>query len=380
MKSNIFIATVFAFLAVSCGGGEGSKEEQLNALRKQQTETQQKIAALEKELAAEGKNTGATVVAEVVAVTPAAKDTFKHYIEVQGRIDADQNVNVSPKVPGVLTSIKVQPGDKVKKGQLLATLDDAAVAVNLAEVRTQLDLANTVYEKQKRLWDQKIGTEIQFLQAKSNKESLERRLSSMQEQVAMYRITSPINGTVDQVNPKIGEAVSPGIGIVRVVNLDKTKLMAEVSEAYAARIKEGDEAQVRLPDLDIDFQTKVRVVSKAINPTNRTFTIEADIPANLPVRPNLVAVIKVNDYTNPAAITLPVNLVQKDDRGQFVFVAAAEEGKQVVRKKQVTTGRSSGGRIEILEGITPGDKVISTGYQQLNEGQAVSFKEPVAQK
>src|SRR5690606_1714347 len=136
------------------------------------------------------------------------------------------NVNVSPKVPGVLTSIKVQPGDKVSKGQLLATLDDAAVSVNLAEVRTQLDLANTVFEKQKRLWDQKIGTEIQFLQAKSNKESLERRLGSMQEQVAMYRITSPITGTVDQVNPKIGEAVSPGIGIVRVVNLDKTKLMA----------------------------------------------------------------------------------------------------------------------------------------------------------
>jgi RND family efflux transporter MFP subunit len=309
---------------------------------------------------------------------PVQPQTFAHYLEVQGKVDFDQNVLVSAKVPGVLTSVRVNRGDRVAKGQVLATIDASILNESVQELRTSLELANTVYEKQKRLWEQKIGTEIQYLTAKNNKESLERRLATLRQQQAQYSIKAPISGIVDEFNPKVGEAVNPAspLPVARIVNMSGTKVIAEVSEAYAAKIKKGDEAKVYLPDTKEELNATVRAVSQAINTSSRSFSIELAInnkSSQASLRPNMIAVVKIKDYAKEDATVVPVNVVQKDESSSFVFVAETAGKDTVVKKKPVTTGMTYDGKIEVLSGLAVNDKIISTGYQSLNEGQPVTF-------
>ena len=378
MKKQLFIALLSVLVGVTaCNQGGGSKEEQLAALKKQQAETQKQIAELEAQVKASGKaGPEAKAAAVPVTVQPIEAQTFDHYLEVQGKIDFDQNVTVSAKVPGVLTSVRVQQGERVSKGQVLATIDNSVLETTEQELRTGLELATTIYEKQKRLWDQKIGTEIQFLTAKNNKESLERRLATLREQKAQYAITAPISGVVDEFNPKLGEAVSPGLPVARIVNTSDMEVDAEISEANAGKINKGDEALVYLPDLDQEFPAKVTVVSQTINPMSRAFPVElaiknASLKGNL--RPNMIAIVKVKDYTKPQAMVVPINVVQKDESGDFVYVAAEEGSQKVVRKKKVVTGLSYAGKSEVTKGLAVNDRIITAGYQNLNEGQPITF-------
>ena len=378
MKKQLFIALLSVLVGVTaCNQGGGSKEEQLAALKKQQAETQKQIAELEAQVKASGKaGPEAKAAAVPVTVQPVEPQTFDHYLEVQGKIDFDQNVTVSAKVPGVLTSVRVQQGERVSKGQVLATIDNSVLETTEQELRTGLELATTIYEKQKRLWDQKIGTEIQFLTAKNNKESLERRLATLREQKAQYAITAPISGVVDEFNPKLGEAVSPGLPVARIVNTSDMEVDAEISEANAGKINKGDEALVYLPDLDQEFPAKVTVVSQTINPMSRAFPVElaiknASLKGNL--RPNMIAIVKVKDYTKPQAMVVPINVVQKDESGDFVYVAAEEGSQKVVRKKKVVTGLSYAGKSEVTKGLAVNDRIITAGYQNLNEGQPITF-------
>lgn len=377
MNRIIAIASFACILGLaSCGGGN-DKEAQLQELKEQQASLQEQIEELEAELKAEGKSVAAQQKTVPVSVTALEQDTFRHYLEVQGRVDFTQNVMVSAKVPGVLTSMRVERGDRVSKGQTMATIDAQVLEQSIAEVKTRLDLANIAFEKQQNLWNQKIGTEMQYLTAKNNKEALERNLATLQQQRDQYNIKAPISGVVDEVKPNAGEAVSPGVGIIRVVNLQDGKIVAEVSEAYQSKISKGDKAEVYFPDLKKEVTTNVEVVSNFIDPTSRTFTVELRLQngSDITLRPNMVAVVRIQDYENKGVVTLPVNLVQKDEKSSYVYVAQKKGNAYVATRKEIETGMNYGGTVEVLSGLAANDKVITAGYQSVNEGQPVVFAE-----
>lgn len=378
MKRILGIAATALILGLTaCGGNSTDKEAQLAELRSQQTEIESKIAKLESELKAEGKKVNTPRKTVPVSVVVLQQDTFSHYLEMQGKVDFDQNVLVSARVPGVLTNVRVKPGDRVSKGQVMATIDAQVLEQNMAELRTRLELARIAYQKQKNLWDQKIGTEMQFLTMKNNKEALERSIATLQQQRDQYNVKAPVSGVVDEVIPNAGEAVSPGVGIIRVVNLAGSKIVAEVSEAYLTEINKGDKAIVFFPDLNKEVETTVDVVGKFINPTSRTYTVELKLKdaKAVELRPNLVAIVRIQDYKNENTIVVPVNLVQKDEKSEFVYVAKKEGNNYVAAKREIKTGQTYKGETEVLSGLAANDQIITAGYQNLNEGQPVVFEQ-----
>lgn len=369
------IITVFLMLAVAaCSPGNDKadkKAEKLADLKKQKEKLDNEISKLEDEL----DTGGAAANVITVGIQKPAPEQFQHFIQVQGKVESDQNILVTPKMPGAMvTDIRVKTGDHVSKGQVLAQLDAGVMSQSIQELKGQLELAHTVYEKQKNLWNQKIGSEIQYLTAKNNYEALQNRLATMQQQLSLYTLRAPIDGSVDDVNLKVGEIPLPGIAGIRVVNPKSIKITAEVSERYISRIHKGDHVVVSFPDLGKEITTKVRTVSDVINATNRTFSIELDPEIrNLDLHPNMIAVVKVNDYTNKNVIALPVNVVQKDDNGNFVYVAVRAGDQYIARKKSVHVGQDYAGKVEILSGLSADDQVIVNGYQSVVEGQPVNI-------
>jgi RND family efflux transporter MFP subunit len=265
-------------------------------------------------------------------------------------------------------AVYVTEGQQVSKGQTLAQIDNAVILASIESMQAQLDLAKAVYERQKNLWDQKIGTEVQFLQAKTNRETLERQLSSLKEQNEMLRIKSPINGTVDEVVAKIGEAVAPGQPAFRVVNTSDLKLTAKISEAYVADVKKGNKVVVTIPELKKDLQSTVTFVGKTIDPLSRTFAVEVKLPSDGSLRPNMTGIVKVVFHTEPTAITIPINVVQDVNGEKIVFVAEADGKNTVARKKVVKVEGVYGGQAQV-SGLNAGEKVVTFGYQGLNDGE-----------
>ena len=362
----LFSALAAAVLA-SCGGA-GDPKAELAKLQKQQAETQAKIAALET-----STKTAAPVQPAVPVTAVAIKpESFTSYLEVQGRVEFDQNATVPARMPGTLTSVRVERGDRVSRGQVLATIDASVLDASTAELRTRLDLARVVYQKQKGLWDQQIGTEIQYLTAKNNYQALQRSLGTLNQQRALYRVVAPFGGTVDEVLPKLGEAVAPGVPVVRLLSGQGGKIVAEVSENYGSSIKAGDVALVKLPDLGgEEFASTVRTVSRGISATSRTFTVELRVPGKYAgrLRPNQVAQVRIQNYRTASVPVLPVDAVQKDETNSFVYVV--EGGKAV--KRVIKTGKTYNGKVEVSSGLKADDKVVTAGYQNLNEGQTVSL-------
>jgi RND family efflux transporter MFP subunit len=366
-------ALLLAFLA-SCGGSKDPQAE-LAKLKQEQAANAAKIAELE---AKSGPANAQTSAADAVPVSAlrVQPETFRSYLEVQGRADFDQNASVSARSAGLLTSVRVQRGDRVSKGQLLATQDAAVMEANLAEVRTRLELARVLYDKQRSLWAQEIGTEVQYLQAKNEYEALQRNLASLQRQRELYNVVAPFAGTVDEVPVKGGETVSPGDVVVRLVSSTGGKIVADVSETYANTIKAGDQALVSIPDLGLDDLTStVRTVSRTIDPASRTFAVELRLSGEQArqLRPNMVATVRIKSYERAAAVALPVDLVQRDESASYVYVVAQKGGKQVAAKRAVQPGQTYNGKVEIRSGLQVGDQVISAGYQNLNEGQVVAL-------
>lgn len=348
---------------------------QLAELKKEQAANQAKIAELEAKTGAKAE--GAAAQTTPVSVIKVAPESFKSYLELQGRVDFDQNANVSARAAGTLTSLRVQRGDRVSRGQTLATVDASILDASIAELRTRMDLARVIYEKQDRLWKQQIGTEIQYLQAKNNYQALQRNLSTLNQQRALYTVVAPFSGTVDEVLPKIGETVAPGAPVVKLISSSGTgKILADVSEAYASRIKAGDRALVTIPDLGgEELPATVRVVSSTINPTSRTFTAELRLSGSRAgqLRPNMVANVRIQNYDRQNATVLPVDLVQKDEQNSYVLVVSEKGGKKVAAKRVIQTGQTYNGKVEVTSGLQAGDQVISAGYQTLNEGQLVTL-------
>ncbi|GAB4031521.1 efflux RND transporter periplasmic adaptor subunit [Spirosoma gilvum] len=350
-----------------------SKRDELTELKSQQAELTTKIKGLETELAKLDPNKQEDVRVKDVTVAPVAATTFRHFVELQGTIDAKNNVQVSPKSGGVITAVYVKEGDNVRAGQPIAKVDDELLRESIAELKTQLTLANTMYEKQANLWKQQIGTEMQYLQAKTNKESLERRLATLNAQINQSTVTAPISGVVDQVVVKVGQSAMPGVGLVRVVNLSQLKVVAKVSDTYSGSVRKGDGVQIEFPDLNRTLNSTISFVSTTVDPSSRTFLIEAPLPSDNALKPNMLARVKINDKTQAKAIVINQNLIQDTENGQLVYVAVNEGGKKMAKAKTVKTGQSYGGQIEVTQGLQAGDQIVTAGYQDLVDGQLISF-------
>ena len=372
MNKMIYFSVLIAFL-VSCSGAPDKKAE-LVKLKAQRDQLNAQILQLEKQVdPITDKNVSS---AAKVSVTDATESVFNHYIQVQGTVDGDQNIAVSPEIPGIVTAVYVKEGTPVKKGQVLAELDTKVLKQSLQEVKTQLELANTIFEKQSALWAKNIGSEVQYLQAKSNKESLEQRVGTIREQMKQAKIFSPISGTVESVPLRVGQSVSPGNATsnIRVINMSIAKITADVSEAYASRIHDGNTVLVNFPDAGKEIESKLNFTGKFIDPTNRTFRVECKVSTgNIPLRANMIAYIKIKDYTNKNALCLPVNYVQNDRTGKFIYLARQNGRNWVAEKKTIKTGKDYDGIIEVTDGITAGDKIISAGFQNLNPGENIVF-------
>lgn len=366
----VVLGSALTFLS-ACGGGVPDKAAQLAALKDQKAKIEAEIAALEKEL---GPAEGSEKRIKTVSLMEVAPGTYRHYIDLQGKVDAEENVPVTAKMPGTLARIYVKNGDAVRKGQLLAQVDDAVLLKQLAELENQLKTAEDIYNRQKSLWDQKIGTEVQFIQAKSQKESLENAIATMKENWSNTKIYAPINGTVDMVVLKTGQAISPGLPLCNIVNLSDLKVVGDVTEAYVSKVRKGDQVVVFFPDLKKEITTRITYVSKTINPSTRTFSVECTLPSGEDYRANMIAVMKIIDYQNPSAITVPVNLIQTAEDGDFIMAAEKTGEKQAVAKKvNITQGSNYNGIVEIRNGLKKGDFVISTGFQDINNGEAIAF-------
>jgi len=370
MNKYIVIASLL-FAIVACKPAD--KKAELDKLIAQHDQLATQIDKLKTEL---GVKDSTAIKPVDVAVDTVNVAEFRHYIDIQGRIEGDQNIEVSPQTPGLVIRVYVKEGDAVKQGQVLAELDSKVIQRGLDEIKTQLALANILFQKQKALWDQKIGSEVQYLTAKSNKESLEKRLASMQEQLAINKIKSPINGTVENVPFKIGQVVSPGLptSTIRVVNMSGVKVLADVAEAYTSKIKRGNEVLVSFPDIDENISARVTFTSTVIDQTNRTFRVEAHLAhSRADLRANMIANLKISDYINKKSITIPVNLVQKSFNSNYVMIAEQKGNTIVATKRNVKLGISYNGTTEITDGLKPGERVIIAGYQNLKEGQLIKL-------
>ena len=381
MKKLLSLLIVTAFI-VSCSNPTDTQstiaklEKQRDEYETKIVELDTKILKLQQSIIDEGREVTTKLrFINVIAETMAPK-TFKHFIEVQGTVESDNNIFIPAEMPAIVQKIYVTEGDRVKKGQLLAQLDATVLESSIQEIELGLELATTVYERQKRLWDQQIGSEIQYLQTKNQKEGLEKKLATVMEQYKMTRITSPISGIVDEIVIREGEMAMAGIGALRVIQISDLKVKANISDKYIQDISAGDTAFVTIPSTGWNYQKPISVVSRVIDPNTRTFSLEVAVPNNgKNIMYHMLAVIRINDYINNNALVVPINVVQNSGSEYFLFVAEKNDDFWIASKRTVVPGKYYDNQIEILANLNPGDQVITVGYQDLANGQPIKLVE-----
>ncbi|MCA0365535.1 MAG: efflux RND transporter periplasmic adaptor subunit [Bacteroidetes bacterium] len=381
MKANFnilktLVIAALATIVVACGKKEDNslkgKKDQLAQLQKEATSLDEKIQKLQAEI--DKLEPNKVEKFKTVSVSPIVPGTFDHYVESTGRLEAENNVFVSPQMGGAITNIYVKAGDFVSKGQKIATIDNSVLRNSIQEIEIQLETAKTIYERQKNLWDQKIGTEVQFIQAKTQVEALQRRITTLKSQDGMNIVSAPISGVVDEVRFKAGEMAAPGVGIVRIVNFSDLKVVANVPDTYAGTIAKGDMVKIKFPDLQKEISARLTFVSQTINQVSRTFLVEAKVPnIDKSLKPNLTAIININDLSKSGAIVIPQSFVQNTDQGNIVYVAVVEGNKKVAKARQVTTGLAYDGKIEVKSGLSSGEMLITEGYQEIVDGQLINY-------
>ena len=367
-----------SFFAAACKSDDLSeKKAELKEKKKALQELKAEIAALEEQIADADPAFGKQVrEAQLITALPVKQETFNHFVEVSGEVQSEKNVLISAESMGVVEQVPVSEGQKVNKGQLLVSVNADVLRNNISEVRTQLDLATAVYERQKNLWEQKIGTEVQYLQTKANKDALENRLSMLQSQLAQAQARAPFSGTVEEVLVRVGEASSPGKPLVRLVSLQDMYVKADVSENFVGAFNKGDKVEIFFPSLNKTYESTITAVGQVINPNNRTFTIEARLPNDSELlRPNLLAVLKVKDFEQQNAIVVPTHLIQRDRKGEYVYVVETKEGVKQVVKKHVETGMSYNNETLVKSGLQPTDVLVNEGFREVSEGVAVKLAE-----
>jgi membrane fusion protein (multidrug efflux system) len=399
MRKNIYWLLLVGLIAASCGssskdqkGSLNDKKTELQKLKDEQKDINDKIASKEAEIAKLDTGAAKSANAKLVSITPLATQNFVHYIDLQGKIDAENVSYVSPRLgPGLVKAVYVTKGQQVRKGQLLLKLDDAVQRQNitaakqgLETVRSQLSLARDLYSRQNNLWKQGIGTEVQLLSAKTNVQTLESQLNAaqanirtLQEQANATNVYAEVSGIADEVNIRPGETFTGFSGTmpqIRIVNTSSLKTMVQVPENYAGKVKLGAPVVVVLPDINRTFtDVKISRAGQLIDPNNRTFTAEARIPYDPAIRPNQIAQIRIQDYAVQNTIAIPVNTIQSDEKSKYVFIAVKEGDKMVARKRAVNVGELNGSLIEVKSGLNAGDQLITEGYQNLYEGQVITI-------
>ena len=370
---NQLTAVILVVILASCSAGnvgneEQSKQEQLKEYKQQVTDLEKKIAKIE----AEVKSTAEVEKVEVV-VSKLKPQKFEHFIAVTGSVEADQELDVSPEGSGQILDINVKEGQRVAKGTVLAVLNSEPIERNIEEVKINLELAKTTYNRQKNLWDQNIGSEMQMLQAKSSKESLEKQLEGLTAQKDMSIIKAPVDGIIDVIYQKKGQIANSQIPFARLVNIEKVKVYADVAESYLTKIKKGDDVFVNFPAIGKDVETKIQMIGNYIDPNNRTFRIRLDLQnENKMIKPNLEAVVKIRDYVAKDAIVIPSLLIKEDFRGKYTFIAQSENNQLVAKKVYVKTGVSNNNMTEVREGLKPGTQIVSEGFNQVMDGSPLN--------
>lgn len=376
MKKYISIITLTVVLG-ACGGDLEKKKEKVEELKTEISDLKSEVAALEDEIKKEDPEYGKKEINKVLITALEIKPKyFEHRIEVRGGVESRTNVTVSPQIMGEIETVNVKEGQKVKKGQVLFTLDNDIIRNNIAELKTALELATVVADKQENLWNKNIGTEIQYLEAKNNKESLERKLATAQSQLSQSRVKAPFSGSIDKVDAKVGEVAQPGMPLVRIVNPDDIHISADISERFIGKFVQGDKVDIYFPAQDQKIVSTITSVGQVINDQNRTFNMEIKLPKlDFPAKPNQVVVLSLKDYINQEAIKVPTKLIQTDKVGQFIYVVEKQGEEMVAKKRHIETGLSFNNETEILSGLTTGQSVAMKGYRDLSEGVVVSVED-----
>jgi membrane fusion protein (multidrug efflux system) len=368
------LSLIAATLMASCGSN-GTGNAQLDALiakrdslKNMQSNLAKELATIEEQIAL--LDTG--IKAPAVAVMPVIRQDFKSYFQVQGYVTTDNQAKIypNPMGQGIIRKIYVREGERVSAGQKLAQIDDAVTRQMLGQIEVNLSVETENYNRLKKLWDQKIGSEMQVLQARRAKENFEEQLKQLREQIAQFVITAPISGTVDKIYSKEGEAAAIGspVPVMSIINPGSNYMLADISESYIGIVQQGQQAEVIIPNLDT-ISTKISLIGNTIKPANRTFEVRMDLPAgNSNLKPNLVGSVRIADYVADSTVVLPSSLIMKDaEERSFVFINDNMKAKKVI----VSTGRSYEGQTEILDGLVGGESIISKGARKLVDGQEI---------
>ncbi len=384
-KINILLLPIILVL-VSCGGGKEKdadtliSEKNVEALTEKVTALKAEKAELDaeiKKLSDAIEEINPTKKKTFITVFSAKDSIFNHYLELQGNVDTKKNIVITPEYSGILKQVFVKEGQRVSKGQILARIDDGGLSQQVAQLEIQADLAKTTYDRQKRLWDEKIGSEIQFLQAKSSYEAQQKAVDQLKTQLSKTAVRAPFSGVVDDVITEQGSVVAAGQSqLIRIVNLRDMYIEAVIPEKYLTSVTKGKKVEVYFPVLGKRETATIRQAADFIDPNNRTFKIEIAVPNKEGnIKPNLTAKLRINDYTNPSAILIPQNVISENADGeQYVYVADSIQGKTAKAKREVIkTGKTQGDFIEVLDGLKNGDAVVEEGARSVNDGQEVTI-------
>ena len=396
--TQISIAVLTMFFIASCGNSSkdgaatiNDKKAAIEKLKADKTKTDEEIKKLQAELEKLDSNSANAAKIKLVAVTAVTTEDFKHYIDLQGKVDAENISYISPRMgPGQVKAVYVSQGQAVKKGQLLLKLDDAIMRQNviaatqqLEGIKTQLGFAKNIYQRQQNLWKEGIGTEVQLITAKTNVTGLENQLSAageniktLQEQLKTANVYSDVNGIADIVSIRVGETFS-GMSAtgpqIKIVNTSSLKVVVNVPENYLTRMHKGSQVQIFIPDANKTVNSSISLISQSIDPTQRGFIAEAKIPYDAVLKPSQSAVVKILDYAAANAIVIPVNVVQSDETGKYVYVISkSSNGKTLAHRIVVTIGEVYGEKVEIKAGLKAGDQLVTEGFQNLYEGQSIT--------
>jgi len=376
MKNLVFILLVL--LAMSCQQKptKESVNKEITEYKKEIQNLEEKIQSLEKQQASLD-TTQRTKTKLPVFIDTIRPTLFSHYVKINGRVEAENKAAISPEIRGQVKKIHVQEGDRVKEGALLVSLSTAVIRNNLKQVESQLALATITFQKQKELWEEEIGSEMEYLQAKTNKESLESQRQMLVSQLEMSRIKAPYNGIVDNISIQTGEMASPGMPILQLVNLKEMKIEGHLSEKYLQAIQVGDKVRVSFPALpEVTMQVPIARLGQIIDQDSRTFVIEIKVDnPNEIIKPNMLALLKVVDYQKEQALVVPAMIIKEDIKGTYLYTLP-DKPEKLARKQYITTGRSYNNQTIVLKGIQPGDQVIVSGYNKVNDGSPVEIKQP----
>lgn len=380
--SLIFITS----LLVACSGGneqtvesiiETGNAEVIQKKKEELVNQQQGLAKQIKQLDEKLESINPDRNIPLITTFTSKNEAFKHYLELQGSVETKQNLVITPEMPGILRRVYVKEGDKVSKGQLLAKIDDGGLSQQISSAQIQADLLKTTYDRQKRLWDQKIGSEIQFLQTKSTYESAVESVNQLKQQLGKSNVRAPFTGVIDDVITEQGSVVAAGqTQLIRIVNLNDMYIQTDIPESYITSITEGKDVEVMFPVLGKTLSSKIRQTGNFINPANRTFKIEIDVPnKDKTIKPNLTARLKINDYTNDNAILIPQSIISEDANGdQYIYILTdKKENKATAKQVIIKTGKTQGDQIEVLSGLEANAEIIKEGARSVKDGQTIKI-------